>query len=230
MLLIARTADALPGSRISVPEGATGALLAIAVVLVAAIALAARRLPLVRWIVTALLVTALAPGVGRLLPVSTGPDWSLALCAVGQGDAVLLRLQAPTRDGPTILLDTGPDPAALRQCLDRLQVTRIDLLVLTHPHQDHTGGVDALNGRRQPAEQWVCPLPEAATQVAAGARSPSPPPARPGRGPGSPCACCGRDLRRTRSGPARHWEDRARGTQRMTARSRSRSSGRMAPA
>ncbi|MGO1284022.1 MAG: ComEC/Rec2 family competence protein [Brachybacterium sp.] len=169
VLLIARTADALPGSRISVPEGATGALLAIAVVLVAAIALAARRLPLVRWIVTALLVTALAPGIGRLLPVSTGPDWSLALCAVGQGDAVLLRPQASSRDGPTILLDTGPDPAALRQCLDRLQVTRIDLLVLTHPHQDHTGGVDALSGRRQPAVQWVCPLPEAATQVAAGA-------------------------------------------------------------
>ena len=165
VLLVARTADALPGSRIAVPEGATGVLLAIAVVLVAAIAVAARRVPLVRWTVTALLVVALAPGIGRMLPLGTGPDWYLALCAVGQGDAVLMRPQAASRDSPTVLLDTGPDPAALRQCLDRLQVTRIDLLVLSHPHADHVGGNDALTGRRLPAQQWVCPLPGAEERV-----------------------------------------------------------------
>ena len=165
VLLVARAADALPGSRIAVPEGATGVLLAIAVVLVAAIAVAARRVPLVRWTVTALLVVALAPGIGRMLPLGTGPDWYLALCAVGQGDAVLMRPQAASRDSPTVLLDTGPDPAALRQCLDRLQVTRIDLLVLSHPHADHVGGNDALTGRRLPAQQWVCPLPGAEEKV-----------------------------------------------------------------
>ena len=169
VLLIARTADALPGSRIPVPEGATGALLAIAVLLAAAIAVAARRVPLVRWVVTALLVLALAPGIGRMLPVSTGPQWFLALCAIGQGDALLMRPQTSTRDGPTVLLDTGPDPAALRQCLDRLQVTRIDLLVLSHPHQDHTGGTEALRGARAPVQQWVCPLPEASGDAVPGA-------------------------------------------------------------
>src|SRR5699024_12639963 len=49
-LLISRTADALPGSRIVVPEGATGVLLAIAVLLAGAITLAARRIRLVRWV------------------------------------------------------------------------------------------------------------------------------------------------------------------------------------
>lgn len=165
VLQIARTADSLPGSRIAVPEGATGALLAIAVILVAGLVFAARRLPLIRWVVAALLVMVLAPGLGRMLPLDQGTHWSLALCAVGQGDAVLLRPQAATRDGPTVLIDTGPDPAALRQCLDRLQVDRIDLLILTHPHRDHTGGREALTGGRVPSQQWICPLPEAARDI-----------------------------------------------------------------
>ncbi|WP_394214314.1 ComEC/Rec2 family competence protein [Brachybacterium vulturis] len=164
VLLIARAADALPGSRIPVPAGVTGVLLVLAVLLAAAIAVAARRLPLTRWAVAALLVAVLAPGAGRLLPLSTGPEWTLALCAVGQGDALLLRPHPDDGPGSTVLIDTGPDPAMLRSCLDRLQVREIDLLVLTHPHQDHTGGRAALTGRRTPQRQWICPLPEAASE------------------------------------------------------------------
>ena len=165
VLLIARTADALPGSRLAVPEGAMGALLAVGVILGGGLALLARRVRLVRWAVAAVLVMALAPGLARMLPVGEGPSWSLALCAVGQGDAVLLRPQAADSDGPTVLVDTGPEPQALRSCLDRLQVERIDLLVLTHPHADHTGGRAALTGDRTPAQQWICPLPEASGDV-----------------------------------------------------------------
>ena len=159
VLLISRTADALPGSRIAVPEGATGVLLAIAVLLAGAITLAARRIRLVRWVAAAALVVALAPGIGRLTPFGSGPQWLVAVCAIGQGDAVLLRGSAGSE--PTVLIDTGPDPAALTDCLNRLQVTRIDLLVLSHPHQDHIGGNTALTGPRAPAEQWNCPIPEA---------------------------------------------------------------------
>ena len=166
VLLIARAADVLPGSRIAVPEGATGAVLAVGALVAATIAVAARRRPLVRWAVAALLVAVLAPGAARLVPLGTAPPWTLALCAVGQGDAVLLRARPSDRDAPIVLLDTGPDPEALRQCLDRLQIPRIDLLVLTHPHQDHTGGRAALTGRRAPAQQWVCPLPKASRDVA----------------------------------------------------------------
>ncbi|MGE0158581.1 MAG: ComEC/Rec2 family competence protein [Gemmatimonadales bacterium] len=54
---------------------------------------------------------------------------------VGQGDAVLLR--AP--EGQTALVDAGSDAplAALRA----LAVERVDLLVATHPHADHIGGM-----------------------------------------------------------------------------------------
>ena len=169
VLLIARTADDLPGSRIAVPDGTTGVLGAIAVLLLAGLAVAGRRRPAVRWATAVVLVIALAPGIGRMLPVRSTPGWSLALCAVGQGDALLLRPAGAARDGPTVLVDTGPDPAALSACLDLLQVRQVDLLVLTHPHADHTGGRDALTGARTPAQQWVCPLPAAAADVVPGA-------------------------------------------------------------
>ena len=159
VLLTAWLADALPLSRIPVPAGAPGVLGAIAVLIGITLAIAARRHPLTRWVVAAVLVVTLAPGTARWLPGERPADWSVAACAVGQGDALLLR--GTGADPPTVLVDTGPDPAPLRECLDRLDVHRIDLLVLTHPHADHVGGRAALIGARLPAQQWLCPLPEA---------------------------------------------------------------------
>lgn len=73
-------------------------------------------------------------------PPSPGwpPDgWVLAMCDVGQGDALVLRA------GPAsaVVVDAGPEPAATDACLDRLEVTSVPLLVLTHFHADHVGGV-----------------------------------------------------------------------------------------
>ncbi|WP_193106841.1 ComEC/Rec2 family competence protein [Brachybacterium sp. FME24] len=169
VLLTARAADALPGSRISVPEGAGGVLLALAVLLALTVAVAARRAPAVRWVSAAVLVAVIAPGIGRILPLGDAPTWTLAVCAVGQGDALLLRAAPTAEHSPTVLIDTGPEPAALRECLDDLRVEGIDLLVLTHPHLDHTGGRAALTGSYVPAEQWICPLPEAGRDVVAAA-------------------------------------------------------------
>lgn len=61
---------------------------------------------------------------------------------VGQGDAALLQ----TRGGENILIDTG-DGRAFRemdQLLLKTGVSRLDLMVLTHPHLDHTGGAEAV--------------------------------------------------------------------------------------
>lgn len=168
VLLIARTADALPGSRIPVPEGTVGVLSAVAVIVVLTIAVAGRRSPLVRWAMAGILVAVTAPGVATHLPGREGQEWIVAACAVGQGDAVLLR-----SGSTTVLIDTGPAPEPLRECLNRLDVERIDLLILTHPHADHTGGRSALTGPRAPAQQWVCPLPDATRDIAVGS-SPQP--------------------------------------------------------
>lgn len=57
---------------------------------------------------------------------------------VGQGDAILL-----SQDGCYMLVDAGPDSAgqALRQFLRERDVTSLDYLALTHPHEDHIGRV-----------------------------------------------------------------------------------------
>ena len=59
---------------------------------------------------------------------------------VGQGDAILIT----TPSGRQILVDGGPDPVQVAQFLGRKMSFRhrtVDLLVLTHPHQDHLNGL-----------------------------------------------------------------------------------------
>jgi beta-lactamase superfamily II metal-dependent hydrolase len=59
--------------------------------------------------------------------------------AVGQGDAALVT--SPT--GKTVLIDGGPREAApkLTAALRERHVTAIDIVLLTHPHEDHLGGL-----------------------------------------------------------------------------------------
>jgi competence protein ComEC len=87
--------------------------------------------------------------VAVLLAITLGsqPDGRLHITAldIGQGDAILV--EAPS--GATMLVDGGPDPElTLRRIGANLPffVRHIDLLVLTHPHQDHVAGlVDVLD-------------------------------------------------------------------------------------
>jgi competence protein ComEC len=66
---------------------------------------------------------------------------------VGQGDALLVEFP----EGKTMLIDGGPrsgpyDAGALTvgPYLKRRGITRIDLLLVTHPHDDHIGGISFL--------------------------------------------------------------------------------------
>jgi len=70
------------------------------------------------------------------------PEWVVAACDVGQGDAVLVR-----DGGAVALIDTGPEEAALAQCLAVTGVEAIDVLVLTHWDADHVAAVGAIAGR-----------------------------------------------------------------------------------
>ncbi|MEP7041063.1 MAG: ComEC/Rec2 family competence protein, partial [Chloroflexota bacterium] len=78
------------------------------------------------------------------LTLATLPDGLLHLVAldVGQGDAILVT--APS--GATMLVDGGPDPdLLLRRLGERLPWwhRRIDIMILTHPHEDHVAGLVA---------------------------------------------------------------------------------------
>nr|WP_314315660.1 ComEC/Rec2 family competence protein [Kocuria rhizophila] len=68
------------------------------------------------------------------------PPWESVVCDVGQGDAVLHR----TGEHSAVLVDGGPDPRALTQCLRDADVTHLDAVIATHDHADHVAGLEGL--------------------------------------------------------------------------------------
>ena len=70
------------------------------------------------------------PIIGCTCPVCTSTD---------ERDHRLRTSALVEVDGLNILIDAGPD---LRQQLLRCGVTRLDALLMTHEHKDHTGGID----------------------------------------------------------------------------------------
>ena len=71
--------------------------------------------------------------------------WMLVACDVGQGDGLVLNAGG----GAAVVVDAGPEPAAIDRCLRRLRVREVPVVVLTHFHADHVDGLaGVLRGRR----------------------------------------------------------------------------------
>ncbi|MEV4738430.1 MULTISPECIES: ComEC/Rec2 family competence protein [unclassified Microbacterium] len=146
----AEMAASLPFAEVLVPPGLLTAAVVAVVSAAVAVVLAGglRRFPIVRAAAASVLSVMLALGAahlvlsGPLSTMTTPSGWAIAMCDIGQGDAVVVRSAQRIA-----LIDTGPDPAPLASCLRALGVDRIDLLVLTHFDLDHVGGVDAVQGR-----------------------------------------------------------------------------------
>lgn len=140
MITVGRHAAGVPGAVLEWPAGWWGGLLL--AVLLAAGVLVLRRKPwrvLVIASVAGLLVV-LVP-VKVLSPGWPPSGWSSVACDVGQGDATVLATAEP---GRAVLVDAGPDPGAIAGCLNRLGVDRIPLVILSHLHADHVGGLGAV--------------------------------------------------------------------------------------
>ncbi|HEY0449113.1 ComEC/Rec2 family competence protein, partial [Actinophytocola sp.] len=140
LILVGRHASRVPGAAIDWPDGWWGGLLLVACVLLLVAALRHRRLRvLVGAAFTGLLVVVIPVRV--IAPGWPPAGWAMVACDVGQGDAVVLATAEP---GRAVVVDTGPEPGPLAACLDRLDVSRVPLVVLTHLHADHVGGLDAV--------------------------------------------------------------------------------------
>lgn len=158
--------------RIAWPAGIVGSALAVG--LVGVTVLAARlsaghrflRAVMAGVLVGGLVVAAPLRMIARQWPPA---GWLAVACDVGQGDGFVVRVD----DHSAVVIDTGPDPVAMDRCLTALGVTRVTMLVLTHLHQDHIGGIASILGKRAVAEVDVSPFAEptsAAVRVQAKAK------------------------------------------------------------
>lgn len=150
IITVAERGADLPGA--AVQWSATGP----ALLLLAALCLVA--LPALSWMLARplwSLAAALVVAVAVLRPAGTlgwpPPGWVLVACDVGQGDAIVLN----GGNGAAVVVDTGPDPAAADRCLDRLGVEAVPLVVLTHLHADHAGGLTGVDDGRRVGEVEV---------------------------------------------------------------------------
>lgn len=69
------------------------------------------------------------------------PGWVMVACEIGQGDGMVI---TTGESGAAIVVDTGPDPALMDACLTRLNIVTVPLVVLTHLHADHVGGLSGV--------------------------------------------------------------------------------------
>lgn len=143
---VARSGAALPGGTMPWPDGALGAFLLAALTVLVLVTGPwwwhhARLHPVVAAGASLLALAAAAPTSAVTWPPA---GWRMVACDVGQGDALVLA----TTPGRAVLVDAGPEPAAVNACLRRLRVAALDAVVLTHFHADHLAGLPgALDGR-----------------------------------------------------------------------------------
>lgn len=141
------------------PSGRVG--VGCAVMLVALVATSARLWPrsddaarsasvIVVTAVTLVVLTRPSPVPAAWPPV----DWAVVSCDVGQGDATVVRV------GPAsaVVVDAGPEPRAVDQCLRELRVRSVPFLVLTHFHADHVGGLAGVLRHRNVGTVYVTAL------------------------------------------------------------------------
>ncbi len=95
----------------------------------------------------AITITATVTLTGSVVLAADGaPSLRVSVLDIGQGDAILLEAAS----GGRLLVDGGPDPDLLVRRLDeRVPVwdRHIDYALLTHPHEDHAGGLAGLAPR-----------------------------------------------------------------------------------
>ncbi|WP_030532455.1 ComEC/Rec2 family competence protein [Prauserella rugosa] len=140
LVWVARESAAVPGAVLAWPPGWWGGLLA-AVIMVAVLVAFRHRLARTAVVVALVMVLVVLTGVHVVVPGWPPGRWSVVACDVGQGDGLVLATGQP---GRAVVVDTGQEPGALDRCLNRLGVDRVPLVVVSHLHADHFGGLQGV--------------------------------------------------------------------------------------
>lgn len=85
-------------------------------------------------------ITQVSDGVPSARPPASHGALRLLSLDVGQGDATLLT----TPEGRHVLVDGGPEQYAVANTLRRLGIDTIDIIIASHNHADHIGGLSAV--------------------------------------------------------------------------------------
>jgi beta-lactamase superfamily II metal-dependent hydrolase len=106
-----------------------------------------RRRRTLGWLLLGLLLVAAAALLHRFElwrrhPLPQADALTIVALDVGQGDSFLIL----TPERKAVLIDAGPPEAAdrVRDALARYGVAQLDLVIATHPHADHIGGMQAV--------------------------------------------------------------------------------------
>jgi competence protein ComEC len=152
--LVAQTAAGMPLASLPWLDGIGGAACAAAASVFICLVIVARpgRARTIGAVGAALtlglaLAVALTQVVG--LSVTRPADWRIAMCDVGQGDALVVRGFDPQGQHRDILIDTGRHADLAESCLDSLGIDRVEAVVLTHFDADHAGGIEAVYERTE---------------------------------------------------------------------------------
>ncbi len=84
------------------------------------------------------------PGRSAAVPAVSDGELCVTVIDVGQGDSILIAFG----NEDVMLIDAGEDKdaQAVKETLDARDITQIDVLVATHPHADHIGGIAEIIG------------------------------------------------------------------------------------
>ncbi len=124
-----------------------GLLIALIVALLVWFAAKAQRLRNISGLLAiALSLGTVAGVINRVVQFASWPDpqWQVASCDVGQGDATVVRSA-----NQIALIDTGKFDDKIDGCLKHLGISHIELLVLTHYDLDHIGAIPGAVRNRQ---------------------------------------------------------------------------------
>lgn len=136
----------LPSATIPWASGFGGVALAIALSTLVLIVLLSKKVLLKKGALIFLGLSVIFMLAFMWIPrLSRGPlpaDWSIAVCDVGQGDALILKSKTEIA-----AIDVGRRPALVSRCMSMLGISHLDLLVLTHFDKDHVGGLAAVVGK-----------------------------------------------------------------------------------
>jgi competence protein ComEC len=152
---VAAVGAGMPGAAVPWRSGSAGALLLLLLTAVGAVVLRSPRLRRICAAGAAGVLVATA-AVWLVVPPWPAPGWFLVACDVGQGDGLVLAAGSRT----AVVIDTGPDPAAMDRCLHRLGIRRVPLVILTHLHADHVEGLPGVLRGRAVGQIEIGPLDE----------------------------------------------------------------------